>query len=332
MTIFVVTVALLAASAMAETADGSDAGTLRGVEVTTPLEALGGRVVLMLPAEARDEARQSAVMAAPESADSESRFIVDVQKARLVVMVWELFALAPDDLVAGAKAELGAEASAHEIGAVTVADGSVRAVRARPTQPELAADAAMVDSAYLALADGTAISVAVYVNATAFADLATARKLAEKIITSAKGGPRPLKRHAGPRTLGRLTMTVPDDVVLSVQPGPDFEVFLLRKLRRLGAPPPSTIGVYVGNQPEYIHRNVEYRDVTTSKIKGRLIGRDIEWTSWTTPEGMPTQEVIAEAVLSEAAKMVHVFINGQDAASVETMRRAAESLEVVQPL
>lgn len=301
-------------------------GELAKLEPVSSTEALGGRLVLMLPAGAKDEARQQSIMSAPESSDDESRLVIDAGEERMVVMVWELFAFAPDDLTAGAKAELGNEAEGREIATFAVADPKLRAVRARPAKPALAGDAALVDACYVALADGTVVYVAAYASSKAFEHLAEAQSLAAKIIASAKGGPRSLARQAGARALGDLTLTAPQDVALSVQQGPDFFVYLLRKLRKLGSPPPATMGVYVGQHPELIHNQGDYAAVAVAKVKGTLFGREVEWDSWTTPAGVHTAEVIEPINRDNADTLVHVFVTAPDGEGVDAMRQVAETL------
>lgn len=307
------------------------ASPLARLELSEKMEALGGRVLLRLPDGARDEARQSSIMGAPESSDGESRFVITAGDDRMVVMVWELFALAPDDLLAGVKAELGGEAADSELSPFQTADPAIRAVRSRPKQPVVDNNAVLIDSAFLSLADGTVLSIGVYVNQPAFADLSGVQALATGIFGSIQGGTRVLDRQAGPRTLGELTMTVPIDVVVSRQAGPDFTVYLLRKLRRLGGAPPGTIGVYVGDHPAYIHSRREYSDLPVTKEKGRLLGREVEWDSWKTAEGMQTQEVIEPLDRSHPARQVHVFVTAQDRDIAEVLRRAAESLSPAAP-
>lgn len=307
-------------------------GELGKLELRTTLPALDGRVLLQLPDSAKAEARQSSAMGTAESSESESRFVITSGEERLVVMVWELFALAPADLLVAAKAELGDDVPPAEVAMLTVADPQLRAVRVRPETPQLEQNAAMVDSAYLALADGSALSAAVYANAAALNDLPGTRSLAAKILSSARGGTRQLARQAGTRVLGELTMTVPADMVLSSQAGPDFDVYFLRRLRMLGAPPSGTIGVYVGGFPKYIHARSEYASWAVAKVPGHLFGRSVDWDSWRTPEGMRTQELIEPIIVQQPERLVHIFITSQDPAQVDALRHTAESLAVAEKL
>jgi len=89
---------------LAGVAQGQELGKLSPGKVATDL--LGGRLRIRMPKNAKVEARGRSIMAALEAVTEETRVVLNAGKERLVLMAWEMFALAGDDLAKAVRADI----------------------------------------------------------------------------------------------------------------------------------------------------------------------------------------------------------------------------------
>lgn len=332
---------LLAASALSigRAADtGAPApGTLGGLTLGTERTALlGGRLSVKMPATAKVAPRGRNIMAAPEANEDETRIVLDAGEERLVLMTWELYALSGGDLEKAARVHL-ADAWGKKPGTVKlekfVVASPLAAVAVIPPCPDRKREANLVFTLYVASEDGTVQFLAFYVNSAGAKGIVGATKLAQAIAASVSAGSRKLAWKAGPRSfpgvdVDRLVIDVPEGFVASVQEGPDFAVYRLRKLAPLGKLG-SVCGIYLGHHPSYQYEQAEERPDKVTTLKGKLLGRNAVWQNWS-QAGRTTSEAI---VLHPKEKelSVHVFCSAGTGEEVATLRTMAETLRVDEP-
>jgi hypothetical protein len=306
-------------------ARSDDASVLAALTPDTSIDILDGRASILAPERTQIIPREHSVMSAPEADARETRLVIDAGSARVVVMAWELLALAPEDLAASVRASLGDAASEREIGPLELHRARLRAVRARPKMPALKADAALLDAAYVELPDGTVIYLAAYTNEVGLTGVTGMQALASRVLRSVAPAGRRLPREAGTRELGDLWVDVPADFVDVTQRGPDFVVYSVYKLCPLGSPQP-VLGVYVGDHPSYMSdRAPDVTELLIERTPGRLFGRDITWQAWDA-DGVRTLEVIEPAAPGRSAPLVHVFATAGSASELAELRAIAETL------
>jgi hypothetical protein len=326
------------------TATATATGALGALKVESATDLLAGRLRVRLPKGARLEARGHSLMAAPESAQHETRVVIDavsgavagagaaLKRERLVVMSYELFATAGQDLLAAVRKDLGDDQPQPAIEAMSVAGPELRAVAVTPASLDKTREAIPVLGVYVAQADGTVQYLDFYNNPPAAEDAAGATALARRIAATLAPGPRRLALTAGSRALSDgLKLQVPAGYALTRQDGPDFSVHHVRKLVQLGQPAPR-LGVYVGGHPSFQYRQVERdtaRPPDVKRVPGRLLGRDIEWHRWTRGEKPPlsvTQEAILPLSEGERWLVAHVFFTAEQDADLAELEKIAASL------
>lgn len=320
---------ILVAFASLQPVSEAAGGDLRSLsQHPQPTEVLAGRIHLRLPTGAREEPLVRSIMHAPESREDQSRIVIDVGAERLIIMVYELFAQVGDDFATSLQAEfarIGDPAAAgyrQEI--VVLEDSRSLGVALTPiTPPSVARDAFHLGSMYLGLPDGTAVVLQAHVNPDGFRDHEGAALLARRIFASAAAGPRKLSRAAGPRALGRhLALTLPADVIIVTQWGPDFSVYRLIPLRRLGQRESGELGVYVGHHPSF--------RPSGTPSPGALLGHSVVWYDKSNPRSKILDVLVAlEAGRSDA--MAHVFITAPDEAALRSLKEIAETLTMFPP-
>lgn len=327
-----VAVLLLALGTLAGTVSAACAapGELGKLQpAATPVELLAGRLRMRVPAGARTEARQRSIMAAPESAQHETRIVLDAGGERLVMMTYELFATAGNDLAAAVRKDLAGGTTPPTVEALNVP--GLRAVAVVPAALDLTREAILILGVYVALPDATVQSLAFFINPNAARDVPGATALARRIAATLTAGPARLASQAGPRRLSDgLSLTVPAGYIATSQAGPDFVIHHLRKLSPLGQPA-ARLGVYVGGHPAYQHRQSDEAPAAVKQTAGKLLGRDIEWHTWTRGEAseqLTTMEAILplSGTAANHGLLLHVFLTGATEPELAELRKIAESL------
>ena len=328
----VATVALVLVS-LAGPAHAGKLGRLKPAAKPTPL--LGGRLSIKVPAAARIQARQRSIMAAPESAASETRVVLDAGKERLVIMTNELFALSGPDFGPRAGKHLrervvGPAAGAAKVRRLKQGKGKLSVFALTPAKHDLKRQAILVLAGLAAHPDGTVQQLAFFVNPAGARDLAGVTRLCQAMLKTLRPGKRTLKRTGGERSLraagASLAMVVPEDHVLISQRGPDFMVHRLAPLVPLGSPG-GRIGVYVGGHPGLQYRQRENRSMgkwkaSVKKVKRTLLGKPVQWHHWS-HRGWHTAEALAPLTRRDR---VHVFVGGPSEAAVGKLLKTAQTL------
>lgn len=291
----------------------------------TPTSLLNGRLTIRVPEGAKIEARDVSVMAAPEADEDETRVVLNAGGERLVIMVHELFGLASDDFERDVRVTVagwGDKAAQYRF-----AHSSLKGVRAIAVLPapgsSQGTDAIFVRGLFVALPDGTVQTVFVYVNPQAARDLTGCSTAAERILATLAPGPRKLRLDAGKRTLATLSpdaeivVTVPKNIVVTTQNGPDFLVQRLKVVGWLGKSS-DMIGFYLGHHPSF-----EKGEKLTD---GTLFGRKVVWQA--RREGQGLEALVALPRASGAPDYAHVWIIATSEDRLAAMKSIAESMKL----
>ncbi|WXG42719.1 MAG: hypothetical protein WED04_01225 [Promethearchaeati archaeon SRVP18_Atabeyarchaeia-1] len=292
-------------------------GKLRQLElVDRPLKLLNGRLTIRMPAGAKLEARHENIMSAAESAEEESRVVLDAGDERLIVMAYELLRTASKDFERQVKKMV----DTWEMGGARIEARESRGFLISPAKLDLHKTAVPVLSVVMNHEDGLVQLLGFFVNRKAGADAAGCVKLARSIAATIAPGDKVLNLKGGPREIGAFTALVPDGYALTAQPGLDFTVYRLQKVVPLGAPS-SQLGVYIGDHPSYHH---EREKVRFTKPKEQLLGADVEWHVWSAKKTMHHEVVVPYP--SAGGRMLHIFLSSSSAPDIAEMHAIAESL------
>ncbi len=260
-------------------------------------------------------------MAAPGSVEEESRVLLVPGKpyARFVMIVSEVFELGSGNAVADATEFVRADAEErYRVEPAPVGAG----LEAAAYVPEGRADGAhpsLVLGALVEASDASLLSVQFYILPEMKAESATWRAQAKQILGSFAAGPRKLDLSAGETKvpLGEqdLVLTRPQGYCVTSQPGPDFDVYHLRKVTRSGAPP-STIGVYVGGHPSFQYRQAEPPVANVGAVPGTFLGQATSFAEWQPFPDVQRREAIVKVGDHD---FVHVFATASAATMPEAM-------------
>jgi hypothetical protein len=292
-----------------------------------PVEVLGGRLTVRVPAGAKVEARPFPIMAAPESEEHETRVVFDAGQERLVLMASESFAFAGDDFEKDVKQWVAKWRGKYQIESLPLPAKGLKAVAVIPVNDpdhSRSDDATFVEGVFVESEDRTIQSLDVYVNAAGEKDLKGCKIVAHQILLSVAPGKKKLQYAAGERRLFayskdlEIAATVPKNTVATKQVGPDFLVHGLIVLGQLGSDSGSIL-IYVGGHPDY--------EPGAKKGEGMMFGKKVEWHSF--PEGEGLQTLCELLIPDEQHLSAHVIIHAPSDAQQKALREAAESLKLV---
>ena len=307
----------------------ADAKTIGKAKLAlSPVELLGGRLMVRVPLGATIQARQVSIMAAPESAEHESRVVFDAGEERLVLMVHESFALAGQNFERDVKEWVARWGGKYKIEPLRLPINGLKAVAVTPmNDPDHSRgkDATFVDGIFVESADRTIQSLDVFVNAAAEKDLKGCKTIARQILLSVERGKRKLQLAAGERRLFaysedlEISMVVPKDTVSTMQAGPDFLVHRLTALGRLGSDAGSML-IYIGGHPGY--------EPGAKKGKGLMFGKEVEWRSLGREEGEGLQTLSKLPIPGNRNLNAHIVIRAPNDSQLQALREAAGSLKL----
>lgn len=313
-------------------ARGQELGKLKPGK--TPTDLLGGRLQITMPEKARVEARGRSIMAAPEAVSEETRVVLDAGKERLVLMTWELFARSGGDLSKAVQADVanwGAQGKSAKVEPLSVPKPLKGAQIAIPGSHDTSKEAILILAAYIESADGTVQMLAFYTNPDGAKDLAGCTALAQKLAGTVSAGKKGLDLAAGSRKFPGasdrdfLVLQVPEGFVATTQQGPDFSVYRLRKVGILGEPG-SALGIYVGGHPSYQHRQAGDGNAKFTTAKGKLLGSEIEWHTWSQGTATTTETILPYP--ETRGLFLHLFLTATKEADLAALRAVIETLKV----
>jgi hypothetical protein len=301
------------------------------LKLTQKVELLGGRLEATLPAAMKLEPRSHGVMAAAAADEDETRAVLDLGKARLVMMTYDVFALTGTDFKAAIKAQKlaqGESITGLQLEPLAVAR-PLTAIADVPPLPKGTAEANLVYTAWIGNTDTSVQRIAFYLNPEAARTAAAAwAQLARAIVLGLKPAGRTLDTRATSRKLGAghdaLTLATPDGWTMTTQPGPDFAVYHLRKLAILGAPAVSC-GIYLGGHASYqfSQSGIDPAKVKTSPAK--LLRSPTLWQTWTADGSRFTTEAMASR--PGGSVTVHTWCSADTEAALPDLRKMLETIQ-----
>ena len=299
------------------------------LKLTQKVQLLGGRLEAALPAAMKLEPRSHGIMAADAAGEDETRAVLDLGKARFVMMTYELFALTGTDFktaIAAEKKAQGEPTNTLKLEPLAVAR-PLTAIADIPPATKGDADANLVYVAWIGNTDTTVQLIAFYINPDGARAAASWAQLARTIALSLKPASRALDTKAASHKLGAspdaVAIATPDGWTVTTQPGPDFTVYHLRKLTILGAPAVSC-GIYLGGHASYqfSQSNIDKAKVKTSPAK--LFHAAATWQTWTADGSRFTTEAMAKPPGGSAT--LHTWCSADTEPALADLRKMIETI------
>ncbi|NUO53890.1 MAG: hypothetical protein HOV80_34025 [Polyangiaceae bacterium] len=289
-------------------------------------DVLSGHLTVGIPPGAVDAPRRASIMAAPQSSNDETRIVLEgggpEGMAKFVMMVTELYLLGSGDL----RADAG-KLAARDEKVVELRGARLPTFAFEPGPGEPLPDRPLfVLGGVISHPDGTLQEVEFFI----LPEMAASRKdytdRARAVLSTFAPGKRKIETAGGKTALGKtLFVNMPPSFILSTQPGPDFDVFRVRRLRRPGEPG-ATLGIYVGGHPSLqIDQLIKSgEDTPPAKTEeGTVLGRKTEWVEWRGADGLEIKETI---VPLDDQQSVHVFAMATTVEDLEGLLRIVQTL------
>ena len=170
----------------------------------------------------------------------------------------------------------------------------------------------VLSTAFVATPEGTIARVTVAITEGMVDEPARCQPLAWALLNSLRPGEARLDLDAGERTLGPLTIDLPERHALFEERGADFHVY---RIYPLGSSlPVPELGIYVGNNPSFVKRG--------EPMDAVLLGNAAPW--WTFAEGGGWHR--HAIVPLHDAERVHLFISSPTRDGLEPLTSIAATL------
>jgi hypothetical protein len=306
-----------------------------------PIALLGGRLTVRPLEGSRDEAAGSSIMGAPEPSAIETRVILESDGEKLVLMAWELFRLGGDRLDWGVYRDVRTWRTPPGVRScvepMTFADDRLRGFAVVPSEIHGDGDALTALSVFVLHPDGLVQFLRFYVNPPLRSGGDACTRLSKTIAETLTAGAREIDRTGGKRRLDahaptrELEVDLPKDYVLTPQPGPDFVVYQVEPIVPLGSPS-GRFGVYIGDHPQ---EPAEGWGGPAERLKGPLLGEQVEWVSWMIPETEEgpeqhrTEALVSLTSFPGMSGFLHAFAWAEDAALLIDLKGVLRSIAVV---
>jgi hypothetical protein len=307
----------------------------------TPLSLLGDRLTVRPPEGAREEPREGSVMGAPEPSETETRVFYEADGEKLVLMAWEELRLAGERFDAAVHHVVEswepAAGTAYCVEPLGGLPAGLRAYAVVPTQIGDEGEALPVLSVYTAPADGLVQLVRLYINPPLRPDSAGCVALAKRIAATLAPGARTISLAGGKRRLDaysetkELELTMPENYVVTPQPGPDFAVHRIEPVAPLDQGG-GLLGIYFGDNPQAPPGDWAGE---VQRYQAQLLGREVEWVTWVVPaseEGPEQHHAEALRPLDDfpgGTRFMHAFIITDDAERLTELKDVLRTLQIV---
>lgn len=348
-----------------------EGGALAQLELADePKELLAGRLTIRLPEFAEENPLWRGPNAIPESAFEESRWALETwsgrrtqaqlkklpvaerrreehrtvdekDKEKLVLMAYEAFELAGDDFakkLAGEAENWGrAQECTYLVQPLESVGEGLRAWAVVPSRLEATPEAPRIMQVYVVSPDHTIQLLEFYANRRAAADRAGCNALAQRIAQSVAKGKRDLYTKGGGRMIFRATeredllMLAPEGYASTLQLGPEMMAHYLHQLHPfLG--PVNRMGVYMGKHAAFQYEQGRNQPKVV-KTDGKILGKKVEWHSWSFRKDKTTTVYMREAILplpgaESAGVKLHVFLQAEQLPELDLLQHCGQSIRI----
>lgn len=276
-----------------------------------PTVLLDGHLTARLPASARIVVPMHSVMGAPEPESERTEVFIEemagTDRPRFAMIVNELFVRSSGDADADARS---IAAKGERVEALPDAQLPIRVLAGDEPGKGTFLIAAVVTHP-----DGTLQEVEFHLDRRSAHRRAHFEGLARDLLQTFEPGPRRL--DAAPTELELrhgLQVSVPEGYAATHKKGPDFDVFRMLKLVKVGEPG-ATLGIYLGGHPTLQHDQADDPSAR-SEESGTLLARPVQWVRWTTEHGTTVKEAIAPV---RDDLFVHVFAFAPEGTSMRSL-------------
>lgn len=245
-----------------------DCGPFGALGPVAVQEALEGRLAFSLPTDARKIPRERGIMDPVESEADETRFQIDRDDSRLVVLVDETFAIATDVMRSAIEAHAARNHLAMTLSELTLPSGLTGLLEEIGPQSDSSDVGVVIASAYLRMPEGTITRVDVLVTPDVATSPSACRRTARALLDGIAPGATMLDTRPGTRALGRrLAIVVPEQYAITHDVANDYDVYNVHPLTPLDQPTEVLI-LTVGHNPRFRPQG--------SPLSARVLGRSVQ--------------------------------------------------------
>jgi hypothetical protein len=269
-------------------------------------------------------------MAADEPDMDETRAVLDLGEARMVLMAEESYTLIPEKFAESIetvwKPSEGEPAKPEPIALPKPLQGFARAPQVTGKE-----DANLILEVWVGNGDHSIQHLSFYINPAAAEHAAAWTTLARKIAGTIEAGKRELsfKAHQAKFQMDGATMVMdlPEQWSFSTQRGIDFNVHRLHQVTPLGQPA-SRCGIYLGDHPRFHYQSSKIDEKEVTAEPGELLGSKTNWHRWN-DEGT----IMSEAIVQVPGRdlQAHVFMSPAGPDALASVQQIVSTLRLLPP-
>lgn len=291
---------------------------------------LNERVFLTFPSGARNVARPVDIMAPDPNINEETRIMMDTGDMRLVFFAQEIYTVAGDDMLA----KIQAANAPHQVATKKIMDkDGLIAVLSSPERPD-SSDQTLIGRLLVRTSDHTLLQVSAYINASAYPQLKSFRKLTERIYATLAAGTRKVSLTPHKDTIPLIDMDrqmiadLPQDYSYSVDQQYDFQVIRFHHYSPLGEAGWSDMFIYIGDHPHSVYLDFNMNEKDGHKVDGTFLGKKIQWLQFDiTTEKMIDRELKIHPD-GDQGLIFHVAMMSSDLPTLEKQTQIMEHIRL----
>jgi hypothetical protein len=293
---------------------------------------LNGRAFLHFPANAKNVARATDIMAADPNANRETRIMMDIGKERLVFFARELYVTSKKESFFEAIKKNDKDYLSSKL--LSDKDSFI-AVLSVPLRFDSAESAILIGNLTIRAQDGSVFSIGAFINPEAFKNRNEYQKLSETIFNTLTKGPRKLmysERTESYSILGgkkSLRIKVPQGYIITKDSKYDFEVLQFQKVKDISDTTWQRLTVYMGNYPSYFYGEYDFTENDAQKISGQFNGKNVEWMNFKNVEKrlyLKEQKIPGDSI--EKGLILHIAMLGNNSKMIEELTQLVENIQV----
>jgi len=294
---------------------------------------LSNRAFLVFPANAKNEARPTDIMAAGPNGNRETRILLDIAKQRMVFFAKELFVTSQKDLLKQVSNQEGHSATNKVL---TNKEGLLT-VLSTPGSCDTTEDAILMNKLYVRCSDNSVFMISTYINPEGLRNKKEFQELSERVFSTITKGDRLLNLKSRTESFPifngkkKFTISLPTGYAVTKDKSFDFEVLRIQKIKDIADTNWLGLTIYTGDHPSYFYGDYGFEEDQAENVNGRFLGKNVEWLYFKKFNGtlyLKEQEIPCDNI--EKGLIVHIAMEGNKTSAIKELTDLVENIRLTE--
>lgn len=298
------------------------------------LSILNNRFYITFPDSAKNVARASDIMGPGPNENKETRIIYDEGDKRLVFFARELNVKTVPAFADALKKETTATnpLTLKEI----YNSGAVKILELTPGKFDNTKNAILISSLIIQNADSTLSRMDAFVNPSAFVEKTKFTEIVKQAFSTFRPGNRTINFHSHVDTLNIMGTTskaqvkLPENYIIQVDHGEDFEVFNVVKLSPYGSSDGQSMIIYFGFYPSALAKEYQMENFKQPDTNNDFMLHSSKWNNYYDKEhNFALREQIFQDDEIENGMKVHIALTSNNPKAIEELSGIVKNLVIM---